>query len=81
MLNYNHDLCEERHRRIEIRLDAGEDKMTALERCGNNHEQRLAIMETVAARQASTFWQLLSPLMSMAGGIMTGLILAYFLRS
>jgi hypothetical protein len=37
-------------------------------------------METIAARQQSTFWQLLSPAMSVAGGIITGLVLAYLLR-
>ena len=76
---YNHDLCHERHDHITACLINGENRMTALEKCGNNHEQRLAIMETIAARQQSTFWQLLSPLMSTLGGIITGLVLAYAL--
>ena len=79
MTTYNPKLCENLHKVTDHRLDELEQNMTALEKCGANHEQRLAIMETVAARQANVFWQLLSPMMSMAGGIMTGLILAYLL--
>jgi hypothetical protein len=78
-IGYKHDLCQERHDQITACFIKGEAQMTALEKCGANHEQRIAIMETIAARQQSTFWQLLSPMMSMAGGIMTGLILAYLL--
>jgi len=78
-IGYNHDLCQERHDHITACFIKGESRMNALEQCGANHEQRLAIMETIAARQQNVFWQLLSPAMSMAGGIATGLILAYLL--
>ena len=70
---YNHDLCEYTHRKIESRLEQGESKMTALEKCGNNHEQRLAIMETVAARQESLWWRLVTPAMGMVSGVATAL--------
>jgi hypothetical protein len=80
-VTYNHDLCQERHDHITACLMKGEIRMTALEKCGSNHEQRLAIMEEVARRQASTFWQLLSPALSVIGSIVSGFVLAYLLTN
>jgi hypothetical protein len=81
MIAFNHELCEELHRRIESRLDAGEDKMTALERCGNNHEQRLAIMETIAARKESVFWQIMPWVFATISGVVTAITVSVIIGS
>ena len=77
---FNHELCEDRHRRIDARFEKGEDMMTTLQRCGNNHEQRLAVMEKIAARNESAFWRMIAPLASIVSGVATAVIVAWLLR-
>jgi hypothetical protein len=55
--------------------------MTALEKCGANHEQRIAIMETIAARKESVFWQLMPWVFATISGIVTAIVASLFVAS
>jgi hypothetical protein len=55
--------------------------MTALERCGNNHEQRLAIMETIAARKESVFWQIMPWVFATISGVATAITVSVIIGS
>ena len=81
MGNYDERNCNERHCNINGRFEKGEARMNAHETSLNDHETRIAIAETIAKRQTSLFWNLISPALSFFGAVAAGIILAWFLKS
>ena len=78
MAGYNEAVCNHQHKEISYDLEEGKRRMDAHDTMLHAHSEQLAIIRELAARRDNVFWQLLSPLLSVAGGIVTGLVLAYF---
>jgi len=53
--------------------------MTSLEKFGANHESRLAIMETIAARSESLMWRMFTPVLAALSGIVTALVVWFLI--
>jgi hypothetical protein len=77
----NKDDCRHEHERVDARFEKGEIRMEAHESLLHQHNETLAVMQKLADRQANVFWQLLSPILSIIGGIVTGVALSYMLTT
>ena len=80
MAGYNEGLCEDRHRRIDERFAKGEHRMDTHERTLTQHNEQLAIMREIAERSNNAFWRIMTPILSIAAAVVSGLVLAWCLN-
>jgi hypothetical protein len=73
--NYNHDLCDHKHKEIDSRLEKGEAKMNALSEAihGNGKpglNGRVDKIELILQRQESLMWRILQPALPVIYGLL-----------
>ena len=73
MVAVNDDNCRHEHERVDARFEKGEVRMALHEAAINSHSEQLAIMRELAKQRDSIVWKILTPIMSIASGIVTAL--------
>jgi len=79
MVAVNEDNCRDEHRRVDARFEKGELRMNNHEAAINSHSEQLAIMRELAKQRDSIAWKILTPILSVAGGIATAVFSAWIL--
>ena len=77
--SYNAALCRREQERIDEHLMEGKIRMDSHEAALNAHSEQLAIMRELAKQRDSIAWKILTPILSVAGGIATAVFSAWIL--
>jgi hypothetical protein len=79
MAAVNEDNCRHEHERVDARFEKGELRMNNHEAAINSHSEQLAIMRDLAKQRDSIAWKILTPILSIAGGIITAVFTAWIM--